>query len=135
MGSRGPPRFSRFLSGFGKWGAEALLSFRLPAWFVRRRGQRPSPLALPVSPGRGKQGGRGHPCFYFRSVLGMFPKTFERSALERLLRRRRHSLQEDRHRRDWKLSSFWFRVEMFSPLFQVCESCLVGCLMTCCHKP
>ena len=74
MGGRGPPRLSRFPSGFGKGGAEALLSFRVPAWSVRK-GEGRGPLRLPhVRLAAGNRGAEATPAFVLTWFWGCSPK-------------------------------------------------------------
>ena len=134
MGGRGPPRFLTFSSGFGKGGAEALLSFRVPAWSVRV-GEGRGPLRLPrVRLAAGNRGAEATPGFILVLFSGWSPK------VSGGLRWDAYAGEDDTA---WEQTGIagtgssrpLVRAEMFSSLFQVCESCLVGCLMTCCHNP
>ena len=130
MGGRGPPCFSGVFFGIGKWGAEALLSFRGVFRFAGKGGAEALAAISVRLPVREKMGGaEAIPAFRFKFCVGMLLRQNEFIGgwrWEKPTQEKMTALESRQASQGSDVLVLLVRVEMFSPLFQVCESCLVG---------
>jgi hypothetical protein len=138
MGGRGPPRFWVFSSG-RKMGGRGPPLFSGCLSFCREGGGRGPRRHIRLFARTRKMGGaEAIPAFRFKFCVGMLLRQNEFIGgwrWEKPTQEKMTALESRQASQGSDVLVLLVRVEMFSPLFQVCESCLVGCPMTCCHNP